>query len=291
MRCSEIDLHMHTRVSDGTDAPEELPAKVKAAGIRLFSVTDHDDVRSGELIPPLLRAGDPAFVTGVEFSCRDEGGKYHVLGYGFDPKAPGPRETAEHGHELRMRKLTARLDFLKTEFGIAFPQEELDRLRALDNPGKPHLGNLLVKYGHAKTKDAAIRQYLDKLRFREEYLRPEEAIRGVLAGGGIPVLAHPAYGDGDQLSLGEELDARVRRLTDFGLQGLEGFYSGFSTKICLEVLSLAARYDLYVTAGSDYHGGNKLVTLGDTGLDPELDYPAGLLRFLRDVRCCGSFAV
>ncbi len=287
----KTDLHMHTTVSDGTDTPSEILSRVKEKGISLFSVTDHDAIKGGLQILKDLQPEGPAFLTGVEFSCRDEGGKYHVLGYGFDPKAPGLREVAERGHQIRMRKVTARLDFLKTEFGFTFPQEEVDRLLALDNPGKPHIGNLMVKYGYAETKDAAIRQYLDRMRYREEHLRPEEAIRGVLAGGGIPVLAHPAYGDGDQLILGEQLDARVRRLTDFGLQGLEGFYSGFSTKICLEVLSLAARYDLYVTAGSDYHGGNKLVTLGDTGLDPELDYPAGLLRFLRDVRCCGSFAV
>ena len=33
------------------------------------------------------------------------------------------------------------------------------------------------------------------------YFRPEEAIRGILDSGGVPVLAHPAYGDGDQLIL------------------------------------------------------------------------------------------
>ena len=76
----KIDLHMHTTVSDGTDPPEQIVARVREAGIGLFSVTDHDAVKAGQVIPPLLGKGDPAFVTGAEFSCRDEEGKYHILG-------------------------------------------------------------------------------------------------------------------------------------------------------------------------------------------------------------------
>ncbi|MBO6039968.1 MAG: PHP domain-containing protein, partial [Oscillospiraceae bacterium] len=83
----KIDLHMHSTVSDGTDAPEEILARVREAGITLFAVTDHDAVKAGRIIPPLLTEGDPAFLTGAEFSCRDEEGKYHILGYGYDPDA------------------------------------------------------------------------------------------------------------------------------------------------------------------------------------------------------------
>ena len=37
-----------------------------------------------------------------------------------------------------------------------------------------------------------------------------------------------------------------------------------------------------MTAGSDYHGSNKLVTLGDTGLRDAGEMPEGLIRFLKD---------
>ena len=187
------------------------------------------------------------------------------------------------GHSYRMKKVRARLEFLKTQFGFIFPTEELMALVSLSNPGKPHIGNLMVKYGYAKTKEEAIREYIDKIRFRSEYVRPEEAIRGILQSGGIPVLAHPSYGNGSQLILGEDMDRRIRRLMDFGLQGLEGFYSGFTARLRGEILSFAERYDLYVTAGSDYHGTNKLVELGDTGLSEVSEWPEGLRRFLRDV--------
>ena len=275
-----IDLHMHTTVSDGTDTPEEILVRVREAGIGLFAVTDHDAVKGCGAILSLRTADDPAFLTGVEFSCRDEEGKYHILGYGYDPEADGIRRVVELGHGYRMNKVNARLAFLKTEFGFTFPEEEIQHLLALDNPGKPHIGNLMVRYGYAETKELAIRDYINKLRGSTQFVRPEEAIGGILAGGGIPVLAHPSYGSGDELIVGDEMDNRLRKLLDFGLQGVEAFYSGFTKRLREEVLSLAERYGLYITAGSDYHGANKLVQLGDTGLgDPAL-WPEGLRRFL-----------
>ena len=130
-----------------------------------------------------------------------------------------------------------------------------------------------------------LRRLVDKLRIRSDYVRPEQAIQGILGSGGIPVLAHPCYGSGDELILGEELDCRIRKLMDYGLRGVEAFYSGFSEKLRLQVLSLAERYDLYVTAGSDYHGSNKLVRLGSTGLDTADAWPEGLQRFLEKNGC------
>lgn len=279
-----IDLHMHTTVSDGTDVPEEIIARVREAGIGLFSVTDHDAIKAGQIIPPLLTESDPAFLTGAEFSCRDEEGKCHILGYGFHSDAPSIQKLVKTGHDYRMRKVTARLAFLEDEFGFSFPEEEIRRLLTLDNPGKPHIGNLMVRYGYAETKEQAIRDYINKLRVRNQYIRPEEAIAGILAGGGVPVLAHPSYGDGDQLILGEEMDRRLRHLMAFGLQGVEAFYSGFTPRLCREMLSFAQQYDLYVTAGSDYHGKNKMVLLGDTGLGDPAQWPRGLWRFLEV--CC-----
>ena len=279
---AKIDLHMHTVISDGTDTPEEILAHVKEAGIDLFSVTDHDAVTGGKMIQSIRRPGDPRFITGTEFSCKDEEGKYHILGYHYDPDAQPVRELVRHGHQLRMKKVSARLDFLKMTFGVRLPEEELEHLFSLDNPGKPHIANLMVKYGYARTKEEAIQQYINQIHFHSEYVRPEEAICGILAGGGIPVLAHPTYGSGDQLILGEEMDQRLRRLMAFGLKGLEAYYSGFTVKIRDEVLSFAERYDLYVTAGSDYHGKNKMIELGDTGLGDASDYPKGLRRFLED---------
>ncbi len=276
----KVDFHMHTTVSDGTDTPEEILNRVRQAGISMFSVTDHDALKGCYAIRNILTETDPAFITGVEFSCKDEKGKYHILGYGYDPDAKSMRDVVEKGHLFRINKVRARLDYLRTEFGFAFSEEDIRKLLALDNPGKPHIGNMMVKYSYAETKEIAITHYINGIHFRSQYVRPEEAIAGILGGGGIPVLAHPCYGSGDQLIVGDELDERVKRLTDFGLKGLEGFYSGFTKKLREQVIAIADRYRLFVTAGSDYHGSNKMVALGDTGLDDVPVIPDGLRRFI-----------
>ena len=279
----KIDLHMHSTISDGTDTPEELLERIREAGIRIFALTDHDAVKGYERIRSILSEDDPVLLSGVEFSCRDEEGKYHILGYGFDPESASVQNVVETGHRLRMKKLSARLEFLQSAFGITFPEEEIRRLFSLENPGKPHIGNLMVKCGYAKTKEDAIRKYINRARIRSEYVRPEEAIQCILQGGGIPVLAHPFFGSGDELIIGKEMEQRLRRLIGFGLQGLEAFYSGFSPKLQAEALAFAEKYRLYVTAGSDYHGKNKLVMLGSTGFDQTMEVPDGMRRFLEEV--------
>ncbi len=287
MSYPKIDLHIHTVVSDGTDTPQELLGKIKEAGIGFFSVTDHDAIKCSALIPPLLEAGDPAFLPGVEFSCKDGEGKYHILGYGYDPAAQSIRDAVDYGHALRMKKVKKRLEFLKTQYGFEFPKEALERLLSLDNPGKPHIANLMVEYGYCENKEQGISEYLNKVRITgPSYLRPEEAIRAILGAGGIPVLAHPFYGDGDQLILGDEMEKRLQRLSEFGLRGVEAFYSGFTVRLIRQMLAFAERFGFYVTAGSDYHGKNKMIQLGDTGLEEEPELPDGLKHFLEDVKDC-----
>ena len=279
----KIDLHMHTTVSDGTDSPEEIIQRVKAAAIDMFSITDHDAIKGCIVVRSLLKEAGLSFIPGVEFSCKDENGKYHILGYGYDPQSDAIKEVIDIGHTYRISKLKKRIDFLKKEYGFSFSDEDLSALYKLDNPGKPHIGNLMVKYGYAPSKEIAIQTYVDKFHAGSEYVRPEQAIKGILAAGGVPVLAHPSYGRGDELILSSEMELRLKRLISFGLEGVEAFYSGFTPKLEEEILSFAEKFGLYVTAGSDYHGKNKLVQLGDTNLSSDAPYPTGLKRFLERV--------
>ena len=234
-----IDLHMHSNVSDGSDTPEEIISHVKDAGIGLFSLTDHDAVKGSGIVRDHLEAGDPAFISGVEFSCKDELGAYHILGYGYEPEGRSINGLVDKGHSLRMEKVTERLEFIKNEFGFVFPEEEIRNLLSMDNPGKPHIGNLMVKYGYAESRSDAIKNYIDRLHVKNKYLSPGEAISGILESGGIPVLAHPFFGNGDQLILGEEMEDRLKRLIGFGLQGVEVFYSGFSPRLITQMVDLA----------------------------------------------------
>lgn len=282
---TSIDLHMHTTISDGTDGPEEIVSHIGEKGITCFSITDHDAVTAAKIIPSYLQASGKhvTFISGVEFSCKDEQGKYHILGYGYDPDQASMQAVVARGHQLRMMKMQERLKELKEKFQVVLQDQQVEELLKLDNPGKPHLARLLVESGYAPDKATAFSKYLNSIHAKSVYLRPEEAIEGILAAGGIPVLAHPLFGSGEESLTVEELSARVARLKKIGISGLEAYYSGFSKMQTEEVLTIASNEKLYVTVGSDYHGRNKKVQLGDTGLPRKTDWPPALLEFLHDV--------
>ena len=277
-----IDLHMHT-ISDGTDTPEELLSVVKSAGITHFSITDHDAVAGAKIMMDLLSPGDPLFIPGVEFSCKDDLGKYHILGYGFDPSSPSILKVVEKGHENRMTEVRARIKALKDERSIVFPKEEIEKLMALPNPGKPHIGNLMVKYGYAESRKDAITGIINKLSVKSLDLAPDEVIDAIKNAGGVSVLAHPAFGSGTQKIFGKELESRVDHLIAMGLQGIEAYYSTFTKEIRDEVLLIAEKRGLLITCGSDYHGNNKTVRPGEIGTDSPDDYVQMISAFLKAV--------
>lgn len=283
----KIDFHIHTSISDGTDTPEELLKKLVKEKINSFSVTDHDSVKSAKVFKEIFNENNFdnkfKYITGVEFACRDSNGKYHILGYNYNPDSGMINEICDKAHEYREYKVKKRIELLEEEYNIVFPEEEIENLMKLDNPGKPHIGNMMVKYGYAKTRDEAINDYINKLSYREKHIGPVEVIEAVLKADGIPILAHPSFGSGRECITGKEMDDRIKHLLEFGLKGVEAFYSGFDKKLRDENLYFADKYNLFVTAGSDYHGNNKSVKLGDTGCDYK-NLNKGLKKFLDTLR-------
>lgn len=257
------DLHMHSIYSDGTDTPAALLKKVKAAGIDLFSLTDHDSCDGCAEMQKVLQPDDPAFIYGVEFSCRDNKGKYHILGYGYDPEKSSILEAVQITHSARMDKAKNRLRFLEENYGFAFSEEEQNEFLALENPGKPHLAKMMLARGYVSDKAEAFR-ILGGYHGKERYLSPEEAIDAILFADGIPVLAHGILADGSKVLTEEATEERISRLKANGLMGLECYYSGFTELQKSSMLKFAEIYNLFVTAGSDYHGANKTVKLGNT---------------------------
>ena len=252
---STIDLHIHTAASDGSDSPAQLAAKAAAAGLRLFSVTDHDTVDGALEMERLVPEG-VRFVRGVEFSCVSPAGKCHILGYGYDPEHPAFRAALEEGRQLRREKLERRLLRLREEFGIVLTEAERAWLLSRRSPGKPHLGRLLLDRGLAPDLDAAIRTYLRDVPGRDR-IGAETAVRAIAASGGLSVWAHPLGGEGEARLTRERFAAQLRMLLEYGIRGLECWYSRYDMADVRFLLEQATIHGLAVTGGSDYHGVNK----------------------------------
>ena len=61
-------------------------------------------------------------------------------------------------------------------------------------------------------------------------------------------------------ALKEELSDLLGELVSFGLAGIEVYYYSHSMEETERYLSLASRYDLAVTGGSDFHGPGMIET-------------------------------
>ena len=251
-----IDLHMHTTASDGTDSPAALLEKIKAAGIRMFSVTDHDTIE-GALEMDALVPGHLRYLRGVEFSCIHPAGKCHILGYGYDPEDPELLAALELGRQLRQEKLQKRLTFLRDQFGITLTAEEERFLHSKKSPGKPHLGRILRDRGLAPDSSAAIQKFIEPCGDGNDRIDAGIAIAAIRHAGGTAVWAHPLGGEKEERLTTEAFEIHLKLLTELGIQGMECHYSRYSREEAAFLCRRAAETGLMITAGSDYHGSNK----------------------------------
>lgn len=255
-----IDLHMHSTASDGTDTPTQLVEKMLTRNIQTFAMTDHDTILGVEQVNEQLPE-NTTFIPGVEFSCRMLSGKCHILGYGYDANHPAFQAVLAEGTNLRQAKLDVRLSFLQ-ERGIVFPDEELSKLHQLPSVGKPHLANLMVKFGYAGSIKEAIDDTLNLCHTSSSRVSAETAVRAIAAAGGIPVWAHPLGGTGEKEIGKDQFSLMLKELIGYGLKGLECFYSKYPMASCEKLADVAREKSLLISGGSDYHGKNKNIEPG-----------------------------
>jgi predicted metal-dependent phosphoesterase TrpH len=276
-----VDLHVHTNASDGTDAPAELVAKAKAAGMLAVGITDHDSV-SG--VPEALEAGrrlGVQVVAGVELSLANDPAhgavEMHLLGYFIDPDHPALKATIQRMMAARVEQKLAIVRNLQ-KLGFDVPEEEILALAGQGVPGRMHIAQVVMRRnpGRIPGPEVLFREYISeggKAYVERSYqLSLEEGIRVIREAGGMPVLAHP----GAYTSV-PDIEGFIRSAVALGLAGLEGPYPYDKNRpFCgkgdmLDAMigrftALAESLGLAVTGGSDYHGARKNIALGEQGL-------------------------
>ena len=264
------DLHLHTTASDGTLSPRGLVALAESEGISVIAITDHDTVSGLAEAKEHLPKG-MTLIDGVEFSCisdTDPPFLFHLLGYGIDPESTSVKDVVDFGYSERLRKHDRRCEYLKTVKNIVFTDEENAFLATRPAVGKLHIAEVLVTRGLASSPREAIDKYMSSPDFPEGSLPSRMAIDGIVGAGGIPVYAHPLGGECEVRVSRDECERRVKILKNMGVMGLECYYSRYSEEDEAFLLSLADKYGLWVSGGSDFHGKNKTVSIGclsDTG--------------------------
>ena len=115
----------------------------------------------------------------------------------------------------------------------------------------------LVKKGVVPTMRDAFNQYLapgGKAYFDKERLTPRDAITRIRQSGGVAVCAHPVQ---LRTTNDAQLEQLLKDLTDLGLEGLEVLHSDHTPALVEKYTSLADKYTLLKSGGSDFHGANK----------------------------------
>lgn len=244
------DFHLHSTKSDGILTPTDLMERAKFRELACVSLTDHDTV---EGVAEAVNRGSELglqVLSGIEISSYDNY-EVHILAYNIDYLNPALTEDLKELKELRKVRNYAIVKKL-AEWGILVDLDTIYAQAGDKTVGRPDIADEMVKLDIIPSRNAAFDEYLGygkKAYVQSKRLTPREAIELALKYKGVPVLAHPK-----NLKLPQPVLADyVLNLKGYGLMGIEADYYSHNELERKFYRSLADKYKLIVTGGSDFH--------------------------------------
>jgi predicted metal-dependent phosphoesterase TrpH len=265
-----IDLHIHTRCSDGNLRVDEVIREARKRSVDLLSLTDHDSIECQDEAMALAKEYGIAFITGVElnitFPHPSEPGKtisLDFLGYRFDignRELKNKLELMRERREVRAREILERLN---TEFDkehiARFDEADIRNIQdSVDGAfGRPHIARYLIEKGIVGSLQEAFDRYLVRLDVPKFPLSLAEASTLIRNAGGILVLAHPSDPHGTSLdSLTSDLDEQTEIIERYMLEyidGIECWHPRNDARTTAHHIDFAKSRHLLMTGGSDCH--------------------------------------
>lgn len=247
-----VDLHCHSYISDGALAPAQVVRRAAANGCTLLALTDHDHTGGLNEARSAAQEAGIGFVNGVEISVSWRGRSLHLVGLDFDAdnvELQSGLARIRSGRRTRLEAMAAKF----ARKGITGVAE--GALAEAVNPemvGRTHIARFLVKQGHVRNMGQAFAKWLGEGKaayVRHEWAPLEEAVGWIVGAGGLAVIAHPAR---------YEMSATARRnlFSEFKAMGGHALEAGAGSHSANDVLNyalLAQKFDLLVSAGSDFH--------------------------------------
>jgi|WetSurMetagenome_2_1015567.scaffolds.fasta_scaffold00108_40 3',5'-nucleoside bisphosphate phosphatase len=265
-----VDLHIHTKFSDGTHPVEDILAAASARKLKAVSITDHDCIDAYPAAQDLGATLGIEVIPGVELSSEIGGVDIHVLGYFMDinnPQLIAKLAELKKARFVRAQRIVENLN----RQGIDLRFETVLNIAGSAAIGRPHIAAALLKeelvYSFREAFDKFIGYdspaYVEKLN-----MLPGEVFRLILGAGGVPVLAHPGV---------TKVDERIPQFITEGLQGIEVFHSEHGDAAARHYLGYCRKHGLAYTGGSDFHNGNQ--SKSEVGV-PKVPY--GAVESLRE---------
>jgi predicted metal-dependent phosphoesterase TrpH len=248
-----IDLHCHSKVSDGTLTPTQLVERAATRGVSMLALTDHDDLGGLDEARRVANEKNIIFINGVEISVTWRNRTLHIIGLDVDPKyLPLEQGLAaiRSGRVTRGSKIAAQLD----KFGIQGSLEGAYCYAGEDGLiGRTHFARFLAEQGYAKNVKSVFKKYLVKGKpgyVSHQWASLSDAVGWICGSGGKAVIAHPA-----RYKLGKNLlDELLLEFRALGGLGLEVITASHTPEQSLIFARHANRMNLLASCGSDFHG-------------------------------------
>ena len=273
----KIDLHIHSKNSDGSFTVEKIIQIAKLRHISMLSITDHDSIICQQKASSIAKENGIRYLSGVELnvtfiSSQNNGEKsisLDFLGYNFDPDNSQLYNKLQQIAKYRQKRAEKILKKLNIEFrkkqikeltkdDLANIQHSVDGIF-----GRPHIADYLVKKDIVRNRNEAFDRYLVECNVPKYPLFLKEASRLVRNAGGKIMLAHPNDPHGTSLlKLSSLLDIQTEIITDSFLpfiDGIECWHSRNDVKTTNHYVNYSKKHGLFMTGGSDCHQNPLLI--------------------------------
>lgn len=272
-----IDLQVHSNFSDGFLSPKDLVKKLKANGVKVASLTDHNTIEGQEEFKREAKKAGIKTIPGLELYVKFKRRKINLLWYNFDLQNQDLQKillSSRQHRALLVRRALARLkrrgykidiDQILPDFGNYIPVNRLGaKIAEIPFNHRKIVASLKEKNdGEKVTLPLREEDILGELFFNKKYGGLSESfidfsriLRIKKQVGGQIVFCHP--GKHNKFS-----NNTADRLKEVGLiDGIEVLSPHHPLGAIMYAQFLAEKLDLIATGGSDFHlseGGNCLL--------------------------------
>lgn len=240
------DLHSHTKYSDGTCTVKEVMQMAKEHNVNILAITDHDCFDGAKEACELQEEFGLRIIYGMELSTYSNDESIHVLAYYNKPLSGGVLFDLLNNQRLNRKKRAYDiLGLLKKHFDIELDSKFIDEKHSVT---RGTIANEIIKQGYKYDKETIFKKILGDscpCFIPSTKMSTEEGIKLILESGGIPVLAHPCLYKKNN----------IEDLIKLGIKGIEAVYPRKENRET-KFRDIARKYNLVVTAGSDFHSLN-----------------------------------
>lgn len=246
------DLHCHSVVSDGTLTPEQLAERAYANGVRLWALTDHDELGGQERARAAANALGMDYLSGVEISVTWMGQTIHIVGLGIDAAHAGILEglrLTREGRGKRAQQMAEQL--LKAGIPGAY-EGALHFAGNQELISRTHFARFLVEQGVCRDTDQVFKNYLveDKPGYVPHlWATLDDAVAWIKGAGGAAVIAHPGR---YKLST-MQMDELYKHFKEIGGIAIEVITGSHSPNQYQTYGKIAQHYGFLASRGSDFH--------------------------------------